>query len=97
MIHVLIAASDEFSTTIHYVIKLIKHSILFLNTFFKKWNWNILSELIVVLVLFWNMITCGVWWVSLSWDYSGCFKRSDRLQLIKSDTYDRMIPTVSLF
>lgn len=36
MILVLIAASEEFNTTTHLVIKLIKHSILFLNTFLIK-------------------------------------------------------------
>ena len=44
------------------------------------------------ILLFWNMITHWIatwcWLVSLRWDYNGCFKRSDRLQMIKSDTYN---------
>ena len=42
--------------------------------------------------LFWNMIThwnaTWCWLVLLRWDYNGCYKRSDRLQMIKSDTYN---------
>ena len=44
------------------------------------------------ILLFWNMITHWIatwcWLVSLRWDYNGCFKPSDRLQIIKSDTYN---------
>ena len=44
------------------------------------------------ILLFWNMITHWIatwcWLVSLRWDYNGCFKRYDRLQMIKSDTYN---------
>ena len=43
------------------------------------------------ILLFWKMITHWIstryWLVSLRWDYNGCFKRSDRLQMIKSGTY----------
>ena len=44
------------------------------------------------ILLFWNMITHWIatwcWLVSLRWDYNECFKRSDRLQMIKSDKYN---------
>ena len=44
------------------------------------------------ILLFSNMISHWIatwcWLVSLRWDYNGCFKRSHRLQMIKSDTYN---------
>ena len=44
------------------------------------------------ILLFWTIITHSIstwcWLVSLRWDYNGCFKRSHRLQMIKSDTYN---------
>ena len=35
-----------------------------------------------------HWIATWCWLVSLRWDYNGCFKRSDRLQMINSDTYN---------
>ena len=44
------------------------------------------------ILLFCNMITHWIatwcWLVSLKWDCNECFKRSDRLQMIKPDTYN---------
>ena len=44
------------------------------------------------ILLFCNMITHWIatwcWLVSLRWDYNGCFKPSDHLQMITSDTYN---------
>ena len=44
------------------------------------------------ILLFWNMIAHWIatwcWLVSLRWDYNGCFKPSDRLQMVKCDTYN---------
>ena len=53
------------------------------------------------ILLFWNMITHWIatwcWLVSLRWDYNGCFKRSDRLQMIKSDTYNLRSGVIIIF
>ena len=44
------------------------------------------------ILLFWKIITHWIstwcWLVSLRWDYNGCSKRSDRLRMIKYDTYN---------
>ena len=53
------------------------------------------------ILLFWKMITHWIstryWLVSLRWDYNGCFKRSDRLQMIKSGTYNVWSGVIIIF
>ena len=53
------------------------------------------------ILLFWKMITHWIstwyWLVSLRWDYNGCFKRSDRLQMIKSGTYNVRSGVIIIF